>query len=403
MKIKVSLILVLIIAISTMNFAFPSTGMAQEEESFFVLPSQIELLPSSEVRVNVVVLGTPDPAKRVKFSVKQVPANIELSFEPEEVGIPGISQLVLRTDSSYLPANYLLEITADFGDQVKLTVLNLKEKKALEAKLSSSNVCLFPEEQANLGFYIYHTHAESNLTFQLENLPPNIQGSFSPLLKVDSYTSTCTLTLTSIGGVKPGAYQISLVISDGLSRENTPFLVTVLFPDIKNHWAKKEIARLVSSGALSGYPDGNFLPDNTITRAELAKILSLSFNIKMVREGSANFKDLEPNFWATPYIERLYKGGVIEGYPDGTFLPQQPVKRSEVASMIARIIAWPLVPRNFPPTFLDLSSDHWAFQYIETGAWQGAWDGYPDGKFEPDKEATRAEIATLISRLLPEP
>ncbi|MGB9553548.1 MAG: S-layer homology domain-containing protein, partial [bacterium] len=150
-------------------------------------------------------------------------------------------------------------------------------------------------------------------------------------------------------------------------------------------------------------PDGNFLPDATITRAGLAKVLSLAFNVKMVKEGSANFKDLETNYWATPYIERLYKGGVVEGYPDGTFRPQQAVKRSEVASMVVRIFAWPLVPKNFPPTFLDLSSDHWAFQYIETGAWQGAWDGYPDGNFEPDREATRAEIAALISRLLPEP
>ncbi|MCR4429041.1 MAG: S-layer homology domain-containing protein [Caldiserica bacterium] len=386
-----------------LNFFYPLPAFSQEGDSIVILPSQIELFPSSEEKVNIIVLGNPDQGKKVKFSVKQVPPNIFLSFDPEEIPVPGITRLTIKASPEYIPANILLEVTCDFGDQIKFGVINLKAKKALEVRLPNPEIFLFPGEQADIGVYIYHLKGSEGLNFQLENLPQGLKGSFSPFSKIDQFSSTSTLVLNSLPDIKPGSYQSLLVVSDGLSQEKVSIKISVLFPDIKNHWARKEIGFLVSQGTLSGYPDGTFLPDNTITRAELAKILSVSFDIKMVKEGGASFKDVDPNFWATPYIERLYKGGIIQGYPDGTFRPQDPVKRSELASMIARMLHWTLVPQNFPPTFLDLSPNHWAFQYIETGTWQGVWDGYPDGNFLPEKGATRAEISVLISRLLSEP
>lgn len=402
MKIKITTFLVLILALNLV-FSNPTAVFSQEPDSIVTLPSQIELLPSSEEKVNLIVLGNPAQGKAVKFSVKQVPANISLSFDPEEVPVPGISRLTIKASPEFVPANILLEITCDFGDQVKFAVINLRAKKALELKIPDPEVFLFPGEEANLGVFIFHHKGGENLSFQFENLPVGLKGSFSPLSKIDQFSSTCTLTFNSLKDSKPGTYQSFLVVSEGFIKERAEMRISILFPDIKNHWAQKEIGTLVSRGTLSGYPDGTFLPDHTITRAELAKILSVSFDIKMVKEGMANFKDVDQNFWAAPYIERLYKGGVIQGYPDGTFRPQEPVKRSELASMVARILNWTLVPQNFPPTFLDLSPDHWAFQYIETGTWLGVWDGYPDGKFLPEKEATRAEISVLISRLLSEP
>lgn len=402
MRIKISPFLALILALNLV-FSYPNVVLSQESDSIVLLPSQIELLPSSEEKVNLIVLGNPAQGKIVRFSVKQVPANIFLSFDPEEVSVPGISRLIIKAGPEFVPGNILLEVTCDFGDQVKFAVINLKAKKALEVKIPDPEVFLFRGEEANLRVFIYHHKGGENLNFKFENLPIGLKGSFSPLSKIDQFSSTCTLTFNSLNDSKPGPYQSFLAVSDGYSQEKVAVKISILFPDIKNHWAQKEIGALVSKGTLSGYPDGTFLPDHTITRAELAKILSVSFNIKMNKEGMANFKDVDPNFWAVPYIERLYKGGVIQGYPDGTFRPQEPVKRSEIASMVARILNWTLVPQNFPPTFLDLSSDHWAFQYIETGTWMGFWDGYPDGKFLPEKEATRAEISVLISRLLSEP
>jgi hypothetical protein len=395
--------LVLICALFALFFALPSGVLGEEPEAFFALPSQIELAPSSEATVSLIVIGSSQEGRKVKLSAGQLPANLELSFQPEEVSAPGISHLKLKTTASYVPGNYLLEISADFGDQIKFAALSLKTRKALEVKLVSPFASTWPESPANIALFIYHSSWQFQLNYKLENMPQNMSSSLSQPVDIDNFTSTCTLTITSTPDVKPGAYRLTLSVTDGASSDSVSLLITVPFPDIKGHWAQNEISRLVSVGALSGYPDGNFLPDATITRAELAKVLSISFDLKMERQENSNFRDLEPNFWATPYIERLWKAKVIDGYPDGTFRPQQPVKRSEVATMIARILSWPLIPQNFPPTFLDLFQNHWAFRYIETGAWQGAWDGYPDGTFQPEKEATRAEIAVLISRLLVEP
>ncbi|MGB9553197.1 MAG: hypothetical protein ACPL7L_02325, partial [bacterium] len=204
MKLKRFLIWVCSIVFFLACFAFPNFGLAQNEKSFFILPSQIELLPSSETRVSLIVLGANEPAKVVRFSVKQTPPGLELSFDPPELKVPGISQLVLKTNSTYLPGNYFLEITADFGDQIKLAVLNLTTRKGLEIKLSNSSISLFPQDQANLGFYIYKLNPESHPVFQIQNLPPGIESSFSPPLELDSYTITCTLMLSSSMDTKPG-------------------------------------------------------------------------------------------------------------------------------------------------------------------------------------------------------
>jgi hypothetical protein len=135
----------------------------------------------------------------------------------------------------------------------------------------------------------------------------------------------------------------------------------------------------------------------------MAKILSLGFELPLTRSDTLLFRDLEPGYWATPYIERLWKAQIVEGYPDGGYHPTAPVTRAELAAMINRVFQWPSIPANYAPTFTDLSASDWAFLPIESGAWQGAWDGYPDGSFRPQSFATRAEVAALVARLLPSP
>jgi len=370
----------------------PIPARGAESDAFVLFPSQIEAKPASTYTFTLIALGTQGIAK---FSLKDIPAGCSYKFDEEEVNLPGVTKLHLTTAENFLPGDYLIEIACDFGDQVIFSPLSLKKEKTLEMEFIGDQSLLWPGQKIELALLL-HTASSSNLSFSLNDLPSQIHYKLSDPIRIDMFSLTSTLSFEADPDIKPGVYKSSLSVSDGTNMQKTDISLTVMFPDCCDHWAARDIGLLLSQGGISGYPDGNFRPDVTVSRAELAKMLSLSFDLKLIKPESANFTDLNPTHWAFPYIERLYKGGIISGYPDGSFRADDPVKRAEVASMIAKIFNWRLVPENHPPTFIDLDQSHWAFRFIETGAWQGCLDGYPDGSFQPEKGITRGEISSLI-------
>jgi hypothetical protein len=94
----------------------------------------------------------------------------------------------------------------------------------------------------------------------------------------------------------------------------------------------------------------------------------------------------------------LVEKGTVKGYPDGTFRPDQLIKRDEIAAIIARAKSLPALTDK--ATFSDVNAGQWAFGVIEACASAGILSGYPDGTFRPEIEATRAEACAVISRSL---
>jgi hypothetical protein len=153
---------------------------------------------------------------------------------------------------------------------------------------------------------------------------------------------------------------------------------------------------MVAKNIITGYPDGTFRPDRTITRAEFSTILAKALHIPS-ETAATSFSDITGH-WAQGYIAPLVKKGYIKGYPDGSFRPDQPVKRSEVAAIVDRVQMLP--PASDQPTFSDVTPDFWAFAPIEAAAQAKILNGYPDGTFHPEQSATRAEAAIIINRIL---
>lgn len=139
-----------------------------------------------------------------------------------------------------------------------------------------------------------------------------------------------------------------------------------IFPDVPfEYWAFQEIDSLNKAGILSGYPDGFFKPENPVSRAEFSKIVLLSLRLHTFKPEVPTFSDVPSDHWAFPYIEGAVKTGLIKGYPDGTFKPERPVSRAEVITILVRYLAWPLVSPS-RPTFVDCSPGDWFYQYVET-------------------------------------
>ncbi|HOM43765.1 MAG TPA: S-layer homology domain-containing protein, partial [Bacillota bacterium] len=108
------------------------------------------------------------------------------------------------------------------------------------------------------------------------------------------------------------------------------------------------------------------------------------------------FTDVQADRWSLKYIATLANGGIIEGNPDGTFQPEKPITKAELAALASRF-------DNLSPFTDDSFSDiagHWANKYINSAAVKGWVKGNPDGTFEPDKPITRAEFATLVNNVL---
>lgn len=103
------------------------------------------------------------------------------------------------------------------------------------------------------------------------------------------------------------------------------------FPDIQNHWARPFIEPLAEQGIVAGYPDGTYQPEQTVDRDEFAAILRQAFNQEQERRiaSGAVYKDVPTGYWAESAIEEAYQMGFMKGYPGGFFRPQQPVSRVE--------------------------------------------------------------------------
>ncbi|OZB93616.1 S-layer homology domain-containing protein [Paenibacillus sp. XY044] len=145
-----------------------------------------------------------------------------------------------------------------------------------------------------------------------------------------------------------------------------------------------------------GYPDGKFHSAGSLSRAELAAIVArLSGETPT---GTSTFKDIREGHWAAGYIQVATSQGYFNGYADNTFRPDAPVTRGELASVLSRFLKIdnaPAVNRHF--TDLD---GNWAANAIEALYRNNLLSGYPDGKFRPNNQITRAEAVTLMNRAL---
>ena len=148
-----------------------------------------------------------------------------------------------------------------------------------------------------------------------------------------------------------------------------------------------------------GYEDDTVRPENNITRAEVAMIF-----FRLLTEDTRNaaltdvnsYSDVEVGDWYNTAVSTMSALGIIKGYPDGTFKPNNFITRAEFAAIAARFddhVSTGAV------SFTDIAG-HWAEEEVSRAAELGWVTGYPDGTFRPDRYITRAEAMTLINRVL---
>ena len=171
------------------------------------------------------------------------------------------------------------------------------------------------------------------------------------------------------------------------------------FSDIGGHWAQEAILRWSEIGVLSGYPDGTFRPNNTVTRGELATIINNLMHFPEAPDDIDIFSDLTDK-WYAPNVNALALQGaylVTHGEAKG----DAALTREEAAVMIYN--AFPVSYPRYPDTFSD--SDLINPDYVEkvnTMLNTGFLSGFPDGTFRPNEPITRAQVMTILNNMIDE-
>ena len=148
-----------------------------------------------------------------------------------------------------------------------------------------------------------------------------------------------------------------------------------------------------------GYPNGNVEPNGNITRAEVATIFFrlLTEEVRTANSTQSNsLSDVTRGQWFNHAVSTLSSMGIVKGHNDGTFAPNAPITRAEFAAIAARFDD---KNTDMSSKFTDIAS-HWAKNEIGIAANKGWINGYPDGTFRPNQYITRAEAMTLVNRVL---
>ncbi|MBD2178337.1 S-layer homology domain-containing protein [Pseudanabaena sp. FACHB-1998] len=201
-----------------------------------------------------------------------------------------------------------------------------------------------------------------------------------------------------------------LVAVSFVSSSALPFISTASvfaqtsFNDVPtNYWAQPFIQELAARDIIKGFPDGGFRPNDPVTRAQFAAMLSKAINKAPVR-GGVNFVDVASNYWAANAIQKSYTIGFMSGYPGNVFEPTQNIPRVQILVSLANGLNY--APSQAPETILQAYSDSASIPNYARNSVAAATENrmvvnYPSTVFlNPNQTATRAEVAAFIYQAL---
>ncbi len=167
----------------------------------------------------------------------------------------------------------------------------------------------------------------------------------------------------------------------------------------KSHFAYEAVANLYKNGFVSGDETGTIRPEQGITREETAK-LALSINkVEVEQQLTVDAPDSNAvSHWAKDIVATAYKYGVLHGDETGTIRPQDMVTRAEMVAIIIRALN--VQVEDAATKFSDVSDEDWCASYIDAASELGIVKGYEDGTFKPENIITRAEAFVIFNRVL---
>lgn len=160
--------------------------------------------------------------------------------------------------------------------------------------------------------------------------------------------------------------------------------------------SKEKINYLIDEEVIFGYPDGTFKPKNSVSRKEAAAMIGRALDLENEKQ-ETKFPDVPSDLYASGYIASATEKGIITGHTDGTFKPDDAVTRAQMAIIISRAFK---LDETGGQAFSDVSKNSYYHDAINLIASAGISVGYPDGTFRPNNELTREEFSILMAKTM---
>lgn len=176
---------------------------------------------------------------------------------------------------------------------------------------------------------------------------------------------------------------------------------TAQFFDVPaGYWAAAYIHELASSGIVTGFGNGTYGPDDPLTRAQFVKMLDLTLHLSP--DGATpQFSDVRASAWYGPWVTAAASAGIVSGVSPTLFAPNASVSRQEAAVMLARALK---LTNQGTLHFTDgWQIAPWAEAAVQAAVAAGYLSGFPDGTFQPTAAMTRAEAAKVLAVVLQHP
>ena len=171
-----------------------------------------------------------------------------------------------------------------------------------------------------------------------------------------------------------------------------------VFIDVGEGWTKAPILSISEKGWMIGTRDFYFEPYRNLTRAEAASLLVRILDLQNTYSNTSYFRDIPYNHWAKKNIEIAVQYGLMKGVGNQRFTPDESLTREEMATLLTRLLK--ISPsENVNNPFNDINSSSWSYPYIVSMAKENIFQGYEDGTFRPKEKVTRAEMAALLDRI----
>lgn len=212
--------------------------------------------------------------------------------------------------------------------------------------------------------------------------------------------AVCLLQLPAIGAFAEGNVLQNQAVNGGVINQN------IVFIDVKSdHWAREAISDMARRGVINGYEDESFKPDNSISREEFAKLISLTFSLDLTNGSS--YSDVPSDRWSAKYIEAAkdYLTGYYPPKGQPFFSPETKATREDVAVALVKVLGLKdsdLKDSNILKRKFNDADDvsYGLRKYVALAIERGLISGYEDDTFRPEAPITRAEVATLLYRTI---
>ncbi|MHC0037884.1 N-acetylmuramoyl-L-alanine amidase [Pseudoneobacillus sp. C159] len=266
---------------------------------------------------------------------------------------------------------------------------NTETSNSVPIQEGKTNICPESEPVSKENSETLPTHSTSTTGAPTETNPgaPSDSEPIEPIMPVEPVPGTQKECEQEMG------------ILSGITNMTSPF------QDVQqNYWAYENILHLSNLKVINGYEnqDGmfSFRPEEKVTRAQAAKMMIEAIGEKQATVETQLFSDVSIDHWAAGYIQRAYELGIIKGYEDGRFGPNDTLKRSQMAKIIVEAFSFEYNGYSpSTPVFFDVTEKYWAYSYIERMHYNGITNG-SNYRFLAESFITRAQFSAFLSRAI---